>query len=114
VGYARWRHYSFHPLNVDVEGSLETPLSELWSTRRSWEADFSGTITIRISSGRDGTIHYTTDGTSPSVDDPSYNGPITISETATVKAQLFDDGGQPLGHPWNQHFRKIKNESASH
>jgi len=37
-------------------------------------------------------IRYTLDGTEPMVDSPLYEGPVTITETTTVKARAFRKG----------------------
>jgi uncharacterized repeat protein (TIGR03806 family) len=38
------------------------------------------------------TVRYTTDGSAPTSGDPVYNGPITISESTTVRARAFKSG----------------------
>ena len=37
-------------------------------------------------------IHYTLDGTVPTAESTLYEGPITLSETTTVKAIAIKDG----------------------
>ena len=37
-------------------------------------------------------IHYTLDGTAPTIDDPIYQAPITISKSTTVRARAFKAG----------------------
>ena len=39
------------------------------------------------------TLHITRDGTSPTTESPEYEGPLSISEAATVKARLFNEHG---------------------
>ncbi|MEM9053325.1 MAG: CotH kinase family protein [Bacteroidota bacterium] len=47
----------------------------------------SGSVTVSIINNEpNSTVHYTTDGTRPSILSPVYNGPITVSETAVIKA----------------------------
>jgi hypothetical protein len=41
------------------------------------------------------TIHYTTDGTSPSASATVYSGPITIASTETVQAVAIANGFSP-------------------
>jgi hypothetical protein len=38
-------------------------------------------------------IHYTTDGSEPGIDSPTYTQPLEISETVTIKARAFWDDG---------------------
>ena len=47
---------------------------------------FTDQTTVSISSESVATIHYTTDGSEPTVDSPVYTEPFTITETTTVKA----------------------------
>jgi hypothetical protein len=49
--------------------------------------------TLEITSATDGaSIFYTTDGTEPTIESTEYTGPITISETTTVKAIAVKEG----------------------
>lgn len=41
------------------------------------------------------TIHYTTDGTTPTEESPVYNSPLSINVTTTVKAKAWKTGYQP-------------------
>lgn len=108
-GYTVFCKYEFHPLHAEVEGSLLLPLSELWKTKRSWEAPFKDSVNIQLTSGREGIIRFTTDGSEADINAERYTQPITITQTAVVTAQLFNQNGQPLGKPWRQHFRKSNN-----
>ncbi|MGL6103397.1 MAG: chitobiase/beta-hexosaminidase C-terminal domain-containing protein, partial [Exiguobacterium acetylicum] len=40
----------------------------------------------------EGTIHYTVDGTTPTVDSPVYTSPITINDEVTIQAVAVKDG----------------------
>lgn len=40
-------------------------------------------------------IHYTTDGSEPSLNSPLYSGAVTVSSTAVVKAKAFRSGFNP-------------------
>ena len=52
--------------------------------------------TITISCETEGaTIHYTTDGITPTEESPIYNSPFSINETTTVKAKAWKAGYQP-------------------
>jgi len=46
---------------------------------------------VRINSVA-GQVHYTMDGSDPTPESPRYDGPLTIRSSATVKAQLYEDG----------------------
>jgi hexosaminidase len=43
-------------------------------------------------------IHYTTDGSEPTAESPTVDGPIRISETTSVRARAFA-GKTPMGEP---------------
>lgn len=49
---------------------------------------FTGTMQVELSSRSGATIRYTTDGTPPGTASPSYNGPISISETTILSAAV--------------------------
>jgi hypothetical protein len=48
-----------------------------------------------FSNTEEATIYYTTDGTDPDDTSTEYTGPITISETTTIKAIAYADGLNP-------------------
>lgn len=48
--------------------------------------------TVSLTSGEDGEIRYTTDGSDPDASSILYTGPFTISETTTVKAVVIENG----------------------
>ncbi len=56
-------------------------------------AEFVSTMEVacRVASD-DLAIHYTTDGSEPTIGSPRYEGPFGVSDTTTVKARSFHDG----------------------
>lgn len=54
---------------------------------------FTGTLSLTMSldSGREGTIHYTTDGSAPTPASPVYSEPLTLTKSTLVRARAFDD-----------------------
>jgi hypothetical protein len=71
------------PITVTVPGSAVaaltfTPAAGTYSTTQ--------TVTISTSTSRSATIHYTTDGTTPTTSSTEYSGPITVSTTQTLRA----------------------------
>lgn len=40
-------------------------------------------------------VHYTTDGTMPTLDSPEYTGAITVTETTDFKFRTFRANGKP-------------------
>ena len=79
--------------------ATETQSSELCSSVVTVAApSFSGATQFEEStqvsmSGPTGSeIHYTLDGTVPTAESTLYEGPITLSETTTVKAIAIKDG----------------------
>ena len=59
----------------------------------SVESDtYDDTQYVKISSDTKGaTIHYTTDGSTPTINSPVYKGRISISESTTIKATAVKD-----------------------
>lgn len=55
---------------------------------------FSQPLTVSINSAK-GTVHYTLDGTEPTIEAPIYKQPFTINATTTVKAKAFVNDAPP-------------------
>ena len=53
---------------------------------------FADPIEVSIEAEEDSKIHYTVDGTTPTLQSPLYTAPFTISTTTTVKAIAVQDG----------------------
>jgi hypothetical protein len=106
VGYDRWMEYQLHPLHAEVTGELRTPLAGLWELL-SDAAQFTGSVTIRLSSGRPGVIRYTLDASPPTAGASPYAPPITLTGAATVRARLFTPEGEPVGAEWAQRFERV-------
>ena len=60
---------------------------------------YTGPIRVRLTIGRRGdAIRTTTDGTEPTMASKSYEEPIPLSSSATLRARAFRDG-RPVGDP---------------
>jgi hypothetical protein len=46
-----------------------------------------------------GTIRYTTNGSLPLAGSAAYTGPIAINTSTVIRAQVFDEQGNPVGNP---------------
>lgn len=109
VGHEWWQRMSLRPIHARVAGDLVVPMDSLWTTLDSWRAEFRDGVTVTLTSLAPGTIHYTTDDSPPTPDDPAYQGPIFLDDTTILRAQLFHRR-VPRGEPWIQHFAlKIDN-----
>src|SRR5205085_10811229 len=54
---------------------------------------FSQPFTLQLSSGATGTVvHYTVDGSLPNSNAPTYSGPLSITNTAYVRARAYQSG----------------------
>ena len=53
---------------------------------------FTETTQVTMTAESSATIHYTTDGTTPTASSATYSAPITLSDTTTVKAIAVKDG----------------------
>jgi hypothetical protein len=65
----------------------------------SW---YGGPVSVSLSATDAGTagvaaIHYTTDGSDPTVASPTYAGPFTVSTTTTVKYRAWDNANNVEG-----------------
>lgn len=56
-------------------------------------ATFTDSIVVAMTPGKAGAeIRYTTDGTEPTLSSPVYTGPITLTQTTTIRAAVVTDG----------------------
>lgn len=69
-------------VSIGISGRVTTPHFSLGS------GTYTGpqTCYITVANPADAVIHYTLDGSDPTTDSPVYEGPITISESCTLKA----------------------------
>jgi hypothetical protein len=51
-----------------------------------------------------GVIRYTTNGSLPDAASTSYAGPIAINAPTVIRAQVFDDNGNPVGNPYTKSY----------
>ena len=58
----------------------------------SGNTQFTESTQVTISGPDGATIHYTTDGTTPTAESTQYAEPLTFSETTTLKAVAIKDG----------------------
>lgn len=56
------------------------------------ETQFTESTQVSMSAEAGATIHYTLDGSTPTAASTVYSGPVTLSETTTVKAVAVKDG----------------------
>lgn len=55
---------------------------------------YSGSVQVTLTASPSGaTIHYTTDGSTPTSNSPVYSGPLTFTQTTTLKAIAVDSSG---------------------
>lgn len=53
---------------------------------------FTDSLEVTIAAAAGASIYYTADGSAPTLDSTLYAGPITLSETKTIKAIAVEDG----------------------
>ncbi|MEX0774419.1 MAG: chitobiase/beta-hexosaminidase C-terminal domain-containing protein [Phycisphaeraceae bacterium] len=63
---------------------------------------FEGQLTMALETSLPGVIRYTTDNSSPTATSQAYTQALVVSETAVIKAGLFDDNGQRVGKLFEQ------------
>lgn len=77
----------------------------------SGPAEFIGRAVVRVTSPcRDGTIHYTLDGSPPTASSPAYAGPIQLDASATVRA-VFVGAAGGVSRPVEVTCRRIEPRS---
>ena len=87
------------PVTMEVQGLIDPN-----------DVTFERTITVKLRSSAPGTIRYTLSKPweeFPTAESPAYEKPITLDDTMTVSAQLFDSEGMPIGGVTQERFSKI-------
>ena len=87
-----------YPVSFIVKGLLDPA-----------DVTFDSSLSITMQSRLPGTIRYTVEKpweSYPSQDSEAYTKPITIDNTMTVSARLYDEQEQPVGGITQQRFRK--------
>ena len=71
-------------------GACENPRVRL-EGHEGFGFHFPGQLVVIDKVGDEGVVHYTLDGSEPTVKSPAYEGPFAISVSTTVKAKVFSD-----------------------
>ena len=74
------------------------------------EQPFADVATVAMETQLGGTIHYTLDGTEPTSQSPAYTAPLSLLDTTTVKAALFE-GSDRVGFTTRVGFLKVRQVS---
>lgn len=107
LGFIAARSYELHPLDAKVEGLLASvPHDE--QGLGEYRTRFGDTITVTLSSPfKEGSIRYTTDGSTPDASSAQYASPIKLTKSAVVSARSFGADGQARGSLWRRQFDHI-------
>jgi hexosaminidase len=63
---------------------------------------FGNKLTLQLAAKPQHVIHYTLDGTAPSLSSLRYSKPIELSDERTFRARAFSSAGRPIGYEiWN-------------
>ncbi|RME72537.1 MAG: hypothetical protein D6784_13335 [Chloroflexi bacterium] len=89
--------------------ALETAPAYAQNTSETIVFSRNSTVTrqpfqLTMTSRAGGTIFYTTNGALPNPAATPYSGPLTIAENTVIRAQVFDQDGNPVGNPYNRTY----------
>lgn len=108
VGQPFHQRYFLRPISVKTD--------KLWKDLPpgSWEKlRFEDRMTISLETAFNYyNLHYTIDGSRPVPASPVYDEPITIDKTTQVRAQLYDEKGEPFGSGFSEVYYVIINEPS--
>ncbi len=62
---------------------------------------------VRLTDVAEGTIRFTTNGSLPNADSTPYQAPIQVTEPTVIRAQAFDEAGNPVGDMHTQSYLMI-------
>jgi len=73
--------------------------------------DFEDQITVILKADKrmkkGGKVHFTLDGSEPTVYSPVYREPIVLTRTVTLKSRSFNANGQPIDFTQEARFNKV-------
>ncbi len=98
-GSSTWAVFSQPTPNATNNIVTPYPLGYAFKPVMSQPAGFyyQPSLDIALSSFQnDGTLRYTTDGSTPSATSPAYTSPITIIKTTVIRARFFPNSAQQL------------------
>ena len=78
--------YIYQKYQTGTQPTVSTPVSSVVS------GTYGSTQTVTLNSSSNSIIHYTIDGTAPTLGSPIYNGPITLSTSGTIQAFSVEAG----------------------
>jgi hypothetical protein len=92
-------------LGPDVSPAFARENAQLNTITFSPEARVtSQPLAVTLTKQAAGTIRYTTNGSLPNGNSPTYTGPIPVSESTVIRAQLFGADGNPVGGIFTQSY----------
>ena len=82
-------------MNGWIEAERPTPQIEVSAVHSTIPVE----VTIDVPAKKiEGSFRYTLDGTPPTAESPEYKGPITLEESAVVRAQTYSSDGTQRSH----------------
>lgn len=106
LGHIGTIDYEHRPISAKVEGLLQEIRHD--NGRGAHRTKFGKKVTIDlVSAMNSGSLRFTTNGRSPTLESNEYDGPITLTKSAVVIAQYFNVQGQPVGKEWRRSFEQI-------
>ena len=89
--------------HVQAAGSAQTPLGQTIGFSHQ-PVVIRQPFQLSLTSYIGGTIRYTVNGALPSAQSTPYQGPIYIDTTRVIRAQVFNDLGQPMGDVYTNSY----------
>jgi hypothetical protein len=100
--------YECRPLFVTAHGHILNQKDQVYWNPIIY---FGNTLSFEMKSlMKYGEIHYTLDGSEPTVNSPLYQRPFSLGESATVRAQLYNVFGKKRGEEWKMKYAKVDYE----
>jgi hypothetical protein len=92
-------------VGLDVSPAFARENAQLNTITFSPEAMVTGQpLAVTLTKQAAGTIRYTTNGSPPNANSPTYTGPIPINESTVIRAQLFGADGNPVGGSYTRSY----------
>ena len=99
--------YENRPLKITFKGE------DFYDNNTDGQISFEDQLLVNIEMvPASGSVHYTLDGSEPTIDSPMYNTEISVNKACSFRAKYFDEKGNVVGQSYSYYLyprKKVEN-----